>query len=197
MKCYVWPATSVQTHRWVLREAHVKTENSLSHVLYFPLPQPLPSLSLVRHAVQTYGNHQSPPGKHTNGGAEPGFHAKSLRCVRGFGCLRVWDLTHRQLVCHMGLGLPSRVQSFKSCQHKNSHGNEIRRLQVSDWLQSAAAMRSGHIVNYFKCSPSMIWPGRCHLKQALKVIWKWDGLTFGAKLPEFSFQCCSRCSESI
>ena len=66
MKCYVWPATSVPTHRWVLREAHVKTENSLSHMLYFPRPQPLPPLSLVRHAVQTYGNHHNTPTKHTN-----------------------------------------------------------------------------------------------------------------------------------
>lgn len=66
MKCYVWPATSVQAHRWVLREAHVKTENSLSHMLYFPLPQPLPSLSLVRHVEQTYGNHQNTPTEHTN-----------------------------------------------------------------------------------------------------------------------------------
>lgn len=53
------------------------------------------------------------------------------------------------------------------------HGNEIKRLQVSDWLQNSQTMRSQHIVGYFKCNPYLISLAGCsHLKQALKVIWK-------------------------
>lgn len=115
-----------------------------------------------------------------------------MECVYVFGVYdyRTWHIDTSGLSCGFRIAIGALVILQLSAQ--KAFIMEMRLKDYKYLTDYRAHKRWGHDALWTISNVTLISPGCCHFKQAMKVIWKWDELPFRTILTEIHdrTQCC-------